>query len=165
MPSARKAAAICYRLTEATEPEFLLVRNRAGTQWVFPKGTVEAWEAFGYQGAAREAWEEAGARGEMDPQRLGIFRHTAKLKKTNGWQFQRVEAYLLRVTDTTGTPEPGRQPTWFSWEAAHTALRGKPGIPAEEGEAAHMLVLACEWLTASPPRMPSVSDQAEIYSA
>lgn len=165
MPSARKAAAICYRLTEASAPEFLLVRSRAGTQWVFPKGTVEAWEAFGYQGAAREAWEEAGARGVVDPRRLGIFRHTAKLKKTNGWEVQRVEAYLMLVTDTTGTPELGRYPTWFTLEAAHTALRGKPGIPAQEGEAAHLLVLARDWLAVPPARRFSLPARSEIHSA
>ena len=62
MPAARKAAAVCYRLNPAGEPEFLLIRNKDGTQWVFPKGTMEGWEAFGYQTAVRETWEEAGIR-------------------------------------------------------------------------------------------------------
>lgn len=144
MPAARKAAAVCYRLNPAGEPEFLLVRNTANTQWVFPKGTMEAWEAFGYQTAARETWEEAGARGEVDQRRLGIFRHRAWLKKSCAWTTQQVETYLMRVTDTQGTPEPGRAPTWFVLPQAHLALGGQAGIPAAEGTAAWMLGIATD---------------------
>ncbi len=139
---ARKAAAVCYRLTETGEPEFLLVRNKDDTHWVFPKGTVESWEAFGYQAASREAWEEAGTRGEVEARRLGTFRHQAWLKKSCEWTVQEVEAYLLRVTDTKGTPEPGREPTWFSLAGARMALETNAVIPAAEGGATAMLDLA-----------------------
>lgn len=139
---ARKAAAVCYRLNEAGEPEFLLVRNKDDTHWVFPKGTVEGWEAFGYQAASREAFEEAGARGEVEARRLGTFRHQAWLKKSCEWTVQEVEAYLMRVTDTNGAPEPGREPTWFSLSGAREALEKEAAIPASEGGAATMLALA-----------------------
>ncbi|MDB6135509.1 MAG: hydrolase [Verrucomicrobiales bacterium] len=144
MPAARKAAAVCYRLNPAGEPEFLLVRNTANTQWVFPKGTMEVWEAFGHETAARETWEEAGARGEMEARRLGVFRHRAWLKKSREWATQQVETWLMRVTDTDGTPEPGRAPTWFPLAQAHLALKGRAGTAAEEGTAAWMLGLAAE---------------------
>ncbi|RYD25113.1 MAG: NUDIX domain-containing protein, partial [Verrucomicrobiaceae bacterium] len=88
MPASRKAAAVCYRLNNAGEPEFLLVRNTANTQWVFPKGTMEAWEAFGYETAARETWEEAGARGVVEARCLGVFQHRAWLKKSCEWATQ-----------------------------------------------------------------------------
>lgn len=136
---ARKAAAVCYRLDAGGKPEFLLVRNKDGNRWVFPKGTVEGWEAFGYQAAAREAWEEAGARGQVEPRRLGTFRHRAWMKKLSEWAVQEVEAYLMHVTDTKGTPEPGRNPTWFTAANARAALEENADFPAQDGGAAAML--------------------------
>lgn len=144
----RKAAAICYRLNEAAHPEFLLVRNKSNTQWIFPKGTVEVWEPYGHLAARREAWEEAGARGNVEPRKLGTFRHVAKFKKSTLGEVQHIEAYLMRVTDTAGNPEPGRQPTWFTLAEAHLALMGRMDLPSPVGAPSHMLQLACAWVQA-----------------
>ncbi|RYD31349.1 MAG: hypothetical protein EOP86_18095 [Verrucomicrobiaceae bacterium] len=77
-----------------------------------------------------------------------VFRHRAWLKKSCEWATQQVETWLMRVTDTNGTPEPGRGPTWFSLPQAHLALKGKAGTPAEEGTAAWMLGIAAERIQA-----------------
>ena len=142
----RKAAAICYRIGPDAEPEFLLVRNRAGSQWVFPKGSVEAWEPYGYLAAAREAWEEAGVRGRTDPRKLGSFRHLAKLKRSQEKVVQQIDAYLLLVSDHAGTPEPGRNPTWFRATDAATAL-------AENARNLELALEACTMLALARERM------------
>jgi len=69
--ASRKAAAVCCRKDPSGHLEFLLVRNRADGQWIFPNGTVELWEGFGHMAAAREAWEEAGVQGISHPFKLG----------------------------------------------------------------------------------------------
>ena len=119
----KKAAAVCCRRTTAGEVEVLLVRSSDGERWTFPKGSVEPWEAWAHRTAEREAWEEAGVRGEVDPKRLGLYRHVVRTRKTSAPVDQRVEAFLLVVTDDSGTPEPGRAPQWFAPAAAAAVLR------------------------------------------
>lgn len=150
MATSRKAAGICYRRTPEGSLEFLLVRNSAGTQWVFPKGTVEPHEAYGYLAAARESWEEAGARGRVDARALGSFRHAARSKKTNEVNIQIVTAYAMEVSDTTGTPEPGRNPTWFNFSAAEAALLERKNFSDVAKEAVQMLHLLVARLQPSP---------------
>ena len=58
-----QVAAVCYRHT-AFSLEFLLVNTSAG-KWTFPKGRLSPWLSA-CEAAAREALEEAGARGEID---------------------------------------------------------------------------------------------------
>src|SRR5271165_2413808 len=57
-------AAVCYRV-RGGELEFLLVRTRNG-HWTFPKGRVDQ-DATNADAAAREAYEEAGVRGSVEP--------------------------------------------------------------------------------------------------
>jgi 8-oxo-dGTP pyrophosphatase MutT (NUDIX family) len=137
----RKVAAVCYRLDSLGSMEFLLVRNSAGTRWIFPKGTVEGRDAFSYWAAVREAWEEAGARGRIDARPLGSFRHLVRSKKTNESSVQSIVAYALLVNDTAGIAEPGRNPTWFTLEAAAAALIEGREQPSLATEAVQMLYL------------------------
>ncbi len=56
-------AALCYRI-RGGKLQILMVRSRGGKRWTLPKG----WPMRGRtpaQTAAREAWEEAGARGRI----------------------------------------------------------------------------------------------------
>ena len=59
-----RAIACCYRTT-AGDLEILLVRSRSG-RWTLPKGHLEARETA-LDAAAREAREEAGVEGDLDP--------------------------------------------------------------------------------------------------
>ncbi len=75
--SARKSdlrtqfAALCFRIT-ADKPEILLITSRRSKRWIIPKG----WPVDGCtpsQSALTEAWEEAGVRGKVYEQVLGLY--------------------------------------------------------------------------------------------
>src|SRR5438045_6900142 len=59
---ATQVAAVCYRQIHSYV-EFLLVRTKRG-RWTFPKGSISP-QLGARKSAEREAWEEAGALGEV----------------------------------------------------------------------------------------------------
>lgn len=62
--------ALCWRLKDG-KPQVLLITSRRSGRWVLPKG----WPMDGLSGpeaALTEAWEEAGVRGKVKPDCLGI---------------------------------------------------------------------------------------------
>jgi len=114
-----QAAAVCYRRV-GESVQFKLVRTTKGGCWVFPKGHIEKGEAP-YMTAQREALEEAGVRGPVEPEPLAIFPH--EKHRMDGRRVElRIAAYLLRVESETDTPEPGRDPTWFPPDQAKQKL-------------------------------------------
>jgi 8-oxo-dGTP pyrophosphatase MutT (NUDIX family) len=117
----RRVAAVGYRLGTDGVPEFLLVRARAGGRWTFPKGKIEPDDATPADAAEREASEEAGITGLVDPIPLCTYTHLAHLGGEY-YREQSVEAYLLKITGPSGHPEPGRRPTWFAEDHAVAAL-------------------------------------------
>ena len=115
-------AAICYRLDASGEVEFLLIRTATG-RWTFPKGGVDG-DASRAAAAAREAFEEAGVRGRVEPSSftqylhvkgIGFLRHRARIVA--------VEAFLCRVLELAAPLEFHRDPTWFSPAKAKRRLR------------------------------------------
>jgi 8-oxo-dGTP pyrophosphatase MutT (NUDIX family) len=114
-PRGASVAAVCYRLRRG-RVELLLVRTRAG-RWTFPKGSVS--DDSSYAAAAmREAFEEAGVRGEIAPAPFVLYRHA----KTAGGREILVAAFLCAVTHV-GTPlESFRFPTWFDVREARQRL-------------------------------------------
>lgn len=99
------AAAICYR-TRRNDLEFLLVRTSDGRRWTFPKGHVEVGETLP-AAAAREAKEEAGVRGRLDPEPVTSYRYPdARIGARD------VTAYLLAVQDQRSPAERHRKPKW-----------------------------------------------------
>ena len=65
-------AALPYRFTSAANVEILLVTTRQSRRWIIPKG----WPIKGLKppkSAAREAFEEAGIRGEVGSKSVGAF--------------------------------------------------------------------------------------------
>ncbi|MBT3270233.1 NUDIX hydrolase [Candidatus Poribacteria bacterium] len=50
----------------------LLITSRRSKRWVIPKGMV-AKDTTADESAAKEAWEEAGARGDVSPVALGAY--------------------------------------------------------------------------------------------
>ena len=100
-----QVAAICYR-RHGTAVEFLLVNTNGGNKWTFPKGSPCANMSHS-QAAEREAAEEAGAMGTIEPRRVQEFV---------------VKAFLMEVHETRRPDETLRNPTWFSAEEAQQRL-------------------------------------------
>jgi uncharacterized protein len=70
MPSAFPAA-LCWR--KAAAIEVLLITARRSGRWIVPKGHPILGLPI-HEAAAREAWEEAGVQGRVDPAPLGRYR-------------------------------------------------------------------------------------------
>jgi 8-oxo-dGTP pyrophosphatase MutT (NUDIX family) len=111
-----QVAAVCYRRRGASF-EFLLVNTTSGEKWTFPKGATGRRLSHS-QAAEREALEEAGAVGVIEPRHFHLYLHPSQ---RNGVEFV-VKAFLLEVTHTRPPQEPGRNPTWFSVDDACSAL-------------------------------------------
>ena len=74
-----QCAALCWRRVQG-RIEVLLVTSRETGRWVIPKG----WPIEGLPptaGAAREAWEEAGVRGEIGATCLGVYSYDKVLDR------------------------------------------------------------------------------------
>ena len=129
MDSARflplQVAAVCYRKSGASF-EFLLVNTTSGDRWIFPKGAT-ARRLSHSQAAEREAWEEAGAVGVIEPQHFHLYlQPKGGYRVRDGVQEFVVKAFLLQVRHTQAPPEQNRNPTWFSVHDARSALaRGR----------------------------------------
>lgn len=70
-------AALCFRVVKG-KPEVLLVTSRRSGRWILPKG----WPMRGRKPvkvALREAWEEAGVKGEAIDQCLGLYSYQKML--------------------------------------------------------------------------------------
>lgn len=67
----RQVAALVYRVKKG-QPEILLVTSRGTGRWVLPKGWPQVGKTFA-QSARSEAYEEAGARGEVSPFSIGTY--------------------------------------------------------------------------------------------
>jgi 8-oxo-dGTP pyrophosphatase MutT (NUDIX family) len=116
-----QVAAICYRRRGA-EIEFLLVNTNGGNKWTFPKGSPDARLSHS-QAAEREAAEEAGAAGTIEPRHFHLYIHSKGVFwQPGGVQEFVVKAFLMEVHQTRRADEPLRHPTWFSPEEARRRL-------------------------------------------
>ena len=115
IPIAVQVAAICYRQGRSG-PEFLLVRTSSG-RWIFPKGKMDA-SLSRSEAASREAYEEAGAIGTIEPRSFHLFKYWKESEEN----LVLIEAYLMEVFHTTIPQEEHRKPTWFTPEAAQRAI-------------------------------------------
>lgn len=116
-----QVAAVCYR-RQGASIEFLLVNTNGGSKWTFPKGTPEASLSHS-QAAEREAWEEAGARGHIEPRHFHLYLYSKGVFwKPPGVREFVVKAFLMEVEHTIPSHEPMRNPTWFSPEDARKML-------------------------------------------
>ena len=116
-----QVAAVCYR-RRGPAVEFLLVNTNGGGKWTFPKGAPEASMSHS-QAAEREAWEEAGAQGHIEPRHFHMYVHSKGVFwKAPGVQEFAIKAFLMEVIHA-GRPQEGmRNPTWFSPEEAKRIL-------------------------------------------
>src|ERR1700757_2233726 len=116
-----QVAAVWYRGRGATL-EFLLVNTTRGDKWTFPKGAT-APRLSHSQAAEREALEEAGAVGVIEPQHFHLYLQPKGVSRLrNGMQEFVVKAFLLQVSHTQPPQEQERNPTWFSVDDARNAL-------------------------------------------
>jgi 8-oxo-dGTP pyrophosphatase MutT (NUDIX family) len=120
-----QVAAVCYRRRGGSF-DFLLVKTTSGDKWTFPKGAT-ARRLSHSQAAEREALEEAGAVGVIEPQHFHLYlQPKGDSGLRNGVQEFVVKAFMLEVTHTQPPQEPKRYPTWFSVDDARSALaRGR----------------------------------------
>ena len=116
-----QVAAVCYR-KQGTAVEFLLVNTNGGNKWTFPKGSPEARLSHS-QAAEREAAEEAGALGTIEPRHFHLYIHSKGVFwQPGGVQEFVVKAFLMEVHQLRYADEPMRNPTWFSPEEARRRL-------------------------------------------
>ena len=116
-----QVAAVCYRRVNS-HAEFLLVNTNGGGKWTFPKGAPELRLSHS-QAAEREAKEEAGASGIIEPRHFHIYIHSKGVFwQAGGVQEYVVKAFLLDVRQTRRPEEDYRNPTWFDAEKARVIL-------------------------------------------
>src|ERR1700694_2712100 len=116
-----QVAAVCYR-RRGPSVEFLLVNTHGGGKWTFPKGDPESFLSHG-QAAEREALEEAGVRGSIEPRHFCLYIHSKGVFwKPPGVRDDVIKAFLLEVDQEEQAPEATRNPTWFSPEEARKIL-------------------------------------------
>jgi 8-oxo-dGTP pyrophosphatase MutT (NUDIX family) len=107
-------AALCWRVKKAAV-EVLLVTSRDTGRWVIPKG----WPMPGLSPsdtAAREAWEEAGVKGQITDEALGCFDYLKAFNQRQDNLACQVQVFALRVSSLAAKfPErKQRRRKWFS---------------------------------------------------
>jgi 8-oxo-dGTP pyrophosphatase MutT (NUDIX family) len=91
------------------------VLSTSGKRWVVPKGRIERGDSAA-DTALREAWEEAGLVGSIEPEPMGSY-----VYDKNG-QTCHVTAFLMDVTQVRDEwPEQHRRPR--RWLAPASAIR------------------------------------------
>ncbi len=103
--------------------EILLVTGRKSRRWGIPKG----WPVNGAtpsESAAREAWEEAGAKGEIAEVSVGLYSYAKRAGRKGARLPCVVSVFPLHVTDTAETwPEAkARKRRWVSAAKAMTLV-------------------------------------------
>jgi 8-oxo-dGTP pyrophosphatase MutT (NUDIX family) len=116
-----QVAAVCYR-KRGDSFEFLLVKTTGGDRWIFPKGAT-ARRLSHREAAEREAFEEAGAVGTIEPEHFHLYlQPKGDYRLRNRIEEFVVKAFLLHVSRTQAPQEQDRDPTWFSVDDARSAL-------------------------------------------
>ena len=125
----RQIGALPFRRARDGSRRFLLVTSRESRRWVIPKG----WPMKGrkpFQAAAREAYEEAGLRGQVGKRPLGYYLYEKRLKNFDAVICQ-VKVFPLRVRKQLKQfPEQHqRELRWFTAAQAAEAV-AEPGLAA-----------------------------------
>jgi 8-oxo-dGTP pyrophosphatase MutT (NUDIX family) len=116
-----QVAAICYR-RRGSAVEFLLVNTNGGNKWTFPKGSTDP-NLSHSQAAEREAAEEAGALGTIEPRHFHLYLHSKGVFwQASGVQEFVVKAFLMEVRQVRRPDESNRKPTWVTPEEAKRRL-------------------------------------------
>ena len=109
-------------MRRGTAVEFLLVNTNGGNKWTFPKGSTDPRLSHS-QAAEREAAEEAGALGTIEPRHFHLYLHSKGVFwQRGGVQEYVVKAFLMEVQQTRRPDETFRNPTWFPADEARAIL-------------------------------------------
>ncbi len=114
-----QASAVPFRSTEAGI-EFCLITSLSSGRWGFPKGLIDPGETA-VETALKEAFEEAGLRGEIVGEPLGDYRYAK-------WgSMLCVTVYLMEVNaaEESWLEADRRQRRWVSAETATDMLDRK----------------------------------------
>ena len=116
----RQYGVIPFRRGEQTE--ILLITSRETKRWVVPRGNPIA-GLSPPEGAAQEAFEEAGVRGEVAEEAFGTYRYD-KRRASGITEEALVELFPLRVDEALDQwPERAqRARCWFPWQEAAAAV-------------------------------------------
>lgn len=127
-PVREQYGALCYRVRKKKPAiELLLITSRDTGRWVIPKG----WPMDGKSAsaaAAREAWEEAGVRGDIHDTPIGSYNYLKGLP--HGLKVDcRVRVFPLAVGDLSKNfPEKDeRRAEWVSCAEAASRVQ-EPGL-------------------------------------
>jgi 8-oxo-dGTP pyrophosphatase MutT (NUDIX family) len=120
--------ALCWRMHRG-RVEVLLITSRDTGRWILPKGWPEP-GLHGAEGAALEAWEEAGVVGEVSGEALGVYCYDKLLRPGHALPCI-VTVFPLRVSQLRRRfPERGeRRRKWFTAEKAARKV-GEPDLRA-----------------------------------
>lgn len=112
----RQSGVVPFRLKN-NQYEILLITTRKRRRWTIPKGIVEPGLAAAAS-AVKEAWEEAGIRGSLLPDLLGVYQQRKWGKDCC------IDVFLFQVEAEAGVwPESGfRQRRWFPVAEVHKAV-------------------------------------------
>jgi 8-oxo-dGTP pyrophosphatase MutT (NUDIX family) len=120
-------AALPWRRGETGELEVLLITSRESRRWVIPKG----WPIKGLtspKSAAREAFEEAGVKGDVGKKKLGAYHYDKRLR-SGRVQHVRVTVYPLEVKiEAEAWPEQGQRDKRWSPVADAAPLVDEPEL-------------------------------------
>ncbi len=113
-----QSAVIPWRRNDAGRIEVALITSFSGKRWVIPKGLIDPGETP-HQSAAREAEEEAGLFGSVDPNSIGQYRY----RKWGGECI--VDVFLLAVdrAEATWLEDDLRTRAWLSPDEAAARIR------------------------------------------
>src|SRR3981081_3011342 len=127
-----QVAAICYG-RGCSLGDLLLGNTNGGNKWPFPKGSAEPRLSHS-RAAEREAAEEAGALGTIEPRHFHLYIHSKGVFwQPGGVQEFVVKAFLMEVHQMRSPDEVLRHPTWFGPEEARRRLAtGRAGKYASE---------------------------------
>lgn len=127
-PAREQYGALCYRVRKKKPAiEILLITSRDTGRWVIPKG----WPMDGKSAAAaaaREAWEEAGVRGNIRAAPIGSYNYLKGLP--HGLKVDcRVRVFPLSVDDLSENfPEKDeRRAEWVTCQEAARRVQ-EPGL-------------------------------------
>ena len=113
---------LAYRMDAAQGLQILLVTSRDTGRWVVPKGNPMP-DREGHETAALEAYEEAGAEGEVLPTPIGRFGYRKRRRLLPDADAE-VLVYPMRIDRLLDAwPEAGqRRRQWFGREEAAAAV-------------------------------------------
>lgn len=94
-PKILQVAMLCTR-QGPDGPEVLLVKTLDSGRWILPKGWPMAGVSLA-QAAATEAWEEAGAKGRVDPREIARF---PSMKRRHGGLDVPAEVVVFQMHET-----------------------------------------------------------------